>query len=1402
MKNVRRLILIIVLTWCAGVASAYDTEVDGIYYDLYIKAKMADVTSGDVAYKGDVTIPSSITVDGVTYEVTGIDDDAFRSCYNLLSVSLPNTIVSIGEDAFAFCRSLSSVHIPNSVWYIGDYAFSGCSQLVSVDISSSVTKIGDYAFVNCSALKEVSIPISLQTLPYGTFSGCSSLESVSIPNSVKSIGSYAFSKCASLKKVDIPNSVQSIEHYAFENCSALAYINIPSSVTSLYDGVFNNCKSLNVVVLGSNIRNIGAIAFSNCKNLEQIYCQSTAVPNTSDGAFNFSFVDFCKLYVPRSSVESYQDKSPWSDFGEILPIEDVEIPQFVDDATAFHEKVLIGDIYYNLYGRARRAEVTSGEMRYKGDVVIPETVSYEGVTYNVIGVEGEAFYNCNGMSSVSIPGSVVVIGNNAFGGCSGLLSVTIPEGVKHLGANAFASCSRLKSVTLPSSINSIRVSAFSYCNELEYIDIPNSVTTIEPYAFSGCIALTSINLPNSISVIESNLFYGCTNLRSIDIPHSVTNIGSYSFAGCTSLPYVNIPESVKNIQTEAFLNCSSLTTVVLGNGLKSIREKAFANCKNLENVYCQAENIPRIYANTFELSFVDCSTLYVPGETMEDYESDAAWSEFGSIMPIDEVVIPESADGLAILPKVTVDGITYNLFRKARRADVTTGEERYSGDVVIPSSIEVSGVWYDVVGIDEGAFEYCTNLQSVTLPHSITSIGNEAFASCYGLTSVDIPNSVTSIGESVFSWCHGLQSVTIPNSVTSMGSQVFYDCRNLSSVSIPNSLSQIPSYTFSGCTSLTSVNIPTSVTSIGWAAFAKCSNLKVINLPSSVTSVEGLSFSECTSLAFVTIPNSVTSIGYHAFYGCKHMVSLTLPASLRTIGDKAFSSCKNLEYLYCHSEQVPTTSSDAFELSLVNFSTLLVPSVSVELYSSTEPWNTFGVIKSLDDVEDPDTRIDGLYYRLYEKAKIAEVISGEIKYTGDIKVPSQITVDGEVYDVTGIGSDAFTDCSVTSVSLPNSIINIGDNAFQNCTEIKEMKLPESLVSMGEHAFQGCERLEEIDVPNSLAHINDYAFEGCDALTTVILHDALMSVGENAFGGCDNLEEVYCYSKNVPDAHVTAFDDSPVGDCTLYVPGISIDAYKSTEPWSHFGKILPIPGTEVEIVLHDGEEYDETEEKEWSRVRYIRNFTHTNWQALYVPFSMKYEDWCNDFEIAKLNDVHQFDDDDDGEVDRTLLEGIKIKKGHTAPNTPYLIRSKRAGEKEIHLSDVTVFPAEENSFDVTNWDLKFTFIGTYREISGITMRANGYYAMGDGKLRQASSDSNHLSAYRWYLVITDRYGAPKKSRDVKVYIRGEEDATGIEMLKDMPAPSPVHEFFDLKGQRVTSPEQTGVYIRNGNKFIVK
>ena len=222
-----------------------------------------------------------------------------------------------------------------------------------------------------------------------------------------------------------------------------------------------------------------------------------------------------------------------------------------------------------------------------------------------------------------------------------------------------------------------------------------------------------------------------------------------------------------------------------------------------------------------------------------------------------------------------------------------------------------------VTKIGNGAFRYCSNLTSVTIPDSVKSIEYEAFEDCSSLTSVTIGNGVTSIEWNAFWRCSSLTSITIPDSVTSIGEDAFYGCYNMISITIGN-----------------------SVTSIGNQAFYNCSGLASVTIPDSVTSIGNQAFYNCSGLASVTIPDSVTSIGDYTFYKCSSLTSITILDSVTSIGLSAFFGCSSLTTVYCKATTPPSGSNNMF-YNNASGRKIYVPTASVSAYKSARYWSGY-----------------------------------------------------------------------------------------------------------------------------------------------------------------------------------------------------------------------------------------------------------------------------------------------------------------------------------------------------------------------------------------------------------------------------------------------------------------------------
>ncbi len=426
---------------------------------------------------------------------------------------------------------------------------------------------------------------------------------------------------------------------------------------------------------------------------------------------------------------------------------------------ASSDPVEIDGLYYNLNSSdgINTAEVTSSRYwgSYSGDIVIPESVTYEDVTYNVTSIGYDAFRGCSGLTSITIPNSVTSIGSSAFWGCRGLTSITIPNSVTSIGSYAFQYCSALTSVTIGISVTSIGSGAFEDCSGLTSITIPNSVTLIEQWAFLDCSGLTSITIPNSVTSIGDRAFVGCSGLTSIEVEDGNTKYDSRDNCNAIIETVTNtlivgcknsiIPNSVTSIGIDAFAGCTGLTSIIIPNSVTSIDDSAFFGCSNLTSI-----NIPNSVNSIYTGAFQGCS------------------------------------------------GLT--------SIEVENGNTKYDSRDNCNAIIET----------ESNTLVYgCKN---TTIPNSVTSIGSMAFYECSGLTSISIPGSVTSIGEHAFSRCENLTSATILDGVTSIGGWAFYQCYKLSSIVIPNSVTSIEPRAFFDCHANT-LSIGSGVKSIGYCAF-------------------------------------------------------------------------------------------------------------------------------------------------------------------------------------------------------------------------------------------------------------------------------------------------------------------------------------------------------------------------------------------------------------------------------------------------------------------------------------------------------------------------------------------------------------------------------------------------------
>ena len=390
------------------IAYAYDAEIDGLWYNLNTNKLTAEVTYRDYYNRCyntnwkylNVTIPATVTCNGIIYTVTSIGDNAFNSCYILKSVQLPNTIKSIGKSAFEGCWELNNVIIPDSVNTIGDAAFQNCNKLYSIEIPNCVTEMGEYVFYGCDHLTFVRIHGTIHEIKPYSFALCNRLSSIVIPNTVERIGYYAFWYCSMLTFIEIPYSITTITSNAFADCNRLTTITINSN-TIMSNRHLKNLfgEQVSIYNIGEDVTEIGHGVFSNCNNLKEINVDSE----------NKNYCSLNGVLFSKDMIEIIQ-----------YPIGKIDSTFVIPN------------------GVIRIIEGAFKDCANLKTINLPISIGY---------IEKEAFYGCSNLRKIDIPDEVTSIGYSSFYKCINLASITIGNHISKINGYAFSECISLKTIT-------------------------------------------------------------------------------------------------------------------------------------------------------------------------------------------------------------------------------------------------------------------------------------------------------------------------------------------------------------------------------------------------------------------------------------------------------------------------------------------------------------------------------------------------------------------------------------------------------------------------------------------------------------------------------------------------------------------------------------------------------------------------------------------------------------------------------------------------------------------------------------------------------------------------------------------------------------------------------------------
>lgn len=567
-------------------------------------------------------------------------------------------------------------------------------------------------------------------------------------------------------------------------------------------------------------------------------------------------------------------------------------------------------------------------------------------------------------------------------------------------------------------------------------------------------------------------------------------------------------------------------------------------------------------------------SVYASSVTITDYPTNATGA----------VAIPSTIAGMAVirigdsafsgcsgLTSVTIPSTVTDISNSA------FSECSGLTSVTIPSSVGSIGNY---------AYYRCTGLTAIDIPFGVTSIGTGAFSACSALSRATIPSTVQFIWDYAFSDCHGLTEVNISAGVLGIQNHAFSNCPKLSSISIPPGVRGIGDNAFHGCFALTNLNIPSSVTNIGASAFSACTSLTSVVIPSGVPFIRDYTFSGCYNLTSITFPASTSTISANAFEFCQSLVAANFLGNAPLIQGNAFggtaagftihfiagktgfstltwSSVDDLMATVIAVEQPSGTgirnglSRDFSNVDIGTEKTLTFKIKNIGNLDLTNLTITKEGTSEFEITANPLTPVSGGSETTFNVrfaptglgTRSARLSIANNDLTGNpfyIDISGTGTVTGTYGPLTyqDIGTSiTIASCSAGAtgeVTIPSTIegkpvTRIGNQAFENQSELTSVVIPTSVTKIGSYAFSSCSGLTSVLIPASVTTIENYAFSGCSGLTSISLPASITSIGTYAFYNCSSLKSAN-FLGNAPTLGTAAFNGTAAGFTIHFITG--------------------------------------------------------------------------------------------------------------------------------------------------------------------------------------------------------------------------------------------------------------------------
>ncbi len=973
---------------------------------------------------GYLSIPQTVTYNGVTYTVTAIGSSAFQNCTGLSGdLNLPSSITKVGQYAFTGARFNGTVNIPSSVTTIEPYAFKDSGNETSgmnVNIAGNATSgtdVATWSFYNCK-VKTLTLGDGVRTVGEKAFYGCSMLHTVTIGEGVTAIRNQAFWNCPLLTTVhfnainctdmsstyndeqysvfssgtdamsDYPNietlnigsSVQRIPEYAFYNCSDIAgQLTLPSTLVTIEDFAFYNCSGITgSLTIPNNVTNIGAFSFIGCSGLNGSVSISNSVREIGESAFE-DCTGITSLTIGES-VKTVGNKAFWNtpalglvNFNAISCT--TMMSTFRTDETLDYRSVFSSGVGLNRYPHI--TTITFGP--------------------SVQRIPNYAFYDCKLVyCNLNLPNTVYYIGKCSFESCEMLYgTLTLPDNLLIIEESAFCNCSGfLGALIIPDKVSYIGGNGF-YGTEFTSVTIGEGVTHIGGGAFMKC--------PNMQTVYYNAI--DCTSMKTLDYDyqHEVTfyhSVFSYTASPISKpdIRHLYIGPKVQRIPEYAFYQANRISgDLILPNSLITIEAHAFEECTGFDGSLILSDNLVTIGDKAFK----NCSGF------------------------TGELIFPN-----------TLESIGWCAF------DNCSG---FTGALTLPNSLWQLGA---------GAFEYCEGFNgALTLPNNLTYIPPAAFLYCRNLCAlsnheVNIPNCVADIGYDAFNIINNLQVLTIGEGVTHIGDRAFSPSPTLHTVN------------FNAINCTTMKTTVTDGDNTYYCSVFKPSNeyaptIEKLNIGASVQNIPDYAFYMCSQIAQINVSATTPpTVGDQAFSGVNITIPVVVPKGYASAYRNAPGWCNFTNITELNYDFEVTTAGQTLYYRITDVTNKYV-ALTHPYSSSTTPWGDF--TKPKNTVKIPST--------VYN-----ETVRYNVLYIDPCTFKGCQNITALEFDnnsqIVSIGSEAFFNCSSLTdcLIIPQTVTSIGAYAFKQCAFTDIIVEPATMPTAGNEAFANMSTTPRVYVP--------------------------------------------------------------------------------------------------------------------------------------------------------------------------------------------------------------------------------------------------------------------------------------------------------------------------------------------------